>query len=155
MDHRPRSYKTLMCFSPLNYRSIPKCKTLKAPDQSCTPKLIFLKGSSEREEGALTSSEDPWVHEGGHAEIGQHKEKHHRIVDGHCRRHGQAQPWTAAQTINRMRGCLDTQDSGCIKKHRCVRPTPIYTSHVAHLRCLKLSSPSPTSGSSFPGKCSF
>lgn len=42
----------------------------------------------------FSSREDPWVHEGGHAEIGQHKEKHHRIVDGHCRRHGQAQPWT-------------------------------------------------------------
>lgn len=82
-----------------------------APDQSCMPKLIFLKGSSEREEGALTSREDPWVHEGGHAEVGQHKEKHHRIVDGHCRRHGQAQSRTAAQMTNTVRGCCDTRDS--------------------------------------------
>lgn len=33
----------------------------------------------------LSSRENPWVHEGGHAEVGQHKEKNNRIVDGHCR----------------------------------------------------------------------
>lgn len=92
MDHRPKSYKTLTCFSPLNYRSIPKCKTPKAPEQLCTRKLIFLKGSSEREEGALTSREDPWVHEGGHAEVGQDEEEEDAIVDGDGWGHGARQP---------------------------------------------------------------
>lgn len=48
----------------------------------------FVKGSSEvifLVFILLSSREDPWVHEGGHAEVGQHKEKNNRIVDGHCR----------------------------------------------------------------------
>lgn len=57
------------------------------------PKLIFLKGSSKREEGALTSREDPWVHEGGHAEVGQDKEEEDAIVDGDGWGHGACQPW--------------------------------------------------------------
>lgn len=48
----------------------------------------FVKGSSEVVFLVfilLSSRENPWVHEGGHAEVGQHKEKNNRIVDGHCR----------------------------------------------------------------------
>lgn len=48
----------------------------------------FVKGSSEIIFFVFvffSSGENSWVHKGGHAEVGQHKEEHNCIVNGHCR----------------------------------------------------------------------
>lgn len=58
--------------------------SLKGSHMSATHILVKVSRSHALAQGP-TSGEDARVHEGGHAEVGQHKEKNNRIVDGHCR----------------------------------------------------------------------